>query len=381
MTSLRYALYLACSWTWCIGMWLPTLLVRDAGKAGFLAFFIPNVIGAASVGWLLAGRAKSFFESKKPIILAFTAVTIAFHGYWITTRFANPIADLPLELIGGALVGSSVVFNAISLTKKPRGLAAAVTLLFSLGAAVALTGNEATAPWLTGSPFDLAGLAAVCLLGFGLCPYLDLTFNKAAIESKRPRLIFTLGFIVFGLFILLVTRGRVTWNEIRPDLQIDIWTTTLLIGGHFGAQTTFTCAAHAEALKTTNDTRLKSCEGIALIALPAAIGLILAVGVAALEGVRIFDMSIEEAAYRAFLAAYGLVFPVWLLLTLGNRPTTNRRTLTALAVICGAALPFFTYGFIALEEVWLLPGVAIVTVGTLIGRRFSSLPLKERGPR
>ena len=48
-----WAAYLACSWTWCIGMFLPVLLVRDYGVWGWIVFAVPNVLGAAAMGWVL----------------------------------------------------------------------------------------------------------------------------------------------------------------------------------------------------------------------------------------------------------------------------------------------------------------------------------------
>ncbi len=374
MRSLSWALYLACSWTWCIGMYLPTLLVRDAGKAGFLAFLIPNAIGAASVGWLLAGRAEGFLRTKKPIILAFTAVTIAFHGYWIAWMAGDRILEFPAEFLGGLIFGASVVGNAIAIAGRPRGFAALVTLFFSLLAAAGMLAFPVDAPWLSDSPLDLAGLAAVCVLGFGLCPYLDLTFNKAAIESARPRLIFTLGFIVFAAALTLFTKGRVLWSEGSPvAIDLDLWTFTILLGAHFGAQTTFTVAAHAEALRTTLRTRLRSFSGLWLTLLPALIGFGIGVAITAgdlvLGPVSIFEVSLREAGYRAFLGAYGLVFPAWLLLSLGGRDPMARRTLTVLGVTCAIATPFFAYGFLALEQAWILPGIAVVLLAPVFNRR------------
>ena len=50
---LGWAAYLACSWTWCIGMFLPVLLVRELGTLGFVIFAVPNVVGAAMMGTIL----------------------------------------------------------------------------------------------------------------------------------------------------------------------------------------------------------------------------------------------------------------------------------------------------------------------------------------
>ena len=54
-----WAAYLACSWTWCIGMFLPVLLYRDFGLRGFILFAVPNVLGAAAMGWVLRTPASS----------------------------------------------------------------------------------------------------------------------------------------------------------------------------------------------------------------------------------------------------------------------------------------------------------------------------------
>ncbi len=48
---LPWRFYVATSWTWVIGMMLPVLLIRDFGPMGWLVFAVPNVIGAASLGW------------------------------------------------------------------------------------------------------------------------------------------------------------------------------------------------------------------------------------------------------------------------------------------------------------------------------------------
>ena len=43
--SFLWAFFLACSWTWCVGMFLPVLLVRNWGIWGWVVFAVPNVIG------------------------------------------------------------------------------------------------------------------------------------------------------------------------------------------------------------------------------------------------------------------------------------------------------------------------------------------------
>src|SRR3954467_2802578 len=53
LATLGWALFLGVSWTWCIGMFLPVLLVRGYRMWGWVVFAIPNVVGAAMMGWVL----------------------------------------------------------------------------------------------------------------------------------------------------------------------------------------------------------------------------------------------------------------------------------------------------------------------------------------
>src|SRR3954465_13192934 len=83
---LLWAVYLGMSWTWCIGMFLPVLLVRDYGLAGWAVFAIPNVVGAAAMGWVLArpGARERVLAEHRTACVAFSAVTLAFHAYFLT---------------------------------------------------------------------------------------------------------------------------------------------------------------------------------------------------------------------------------------------------------------------------------------------------------
>ena len=81
-----WAVFLGMSWTWCIGMFLPVLLARDLGIAGWLAFALPNVVGAAAMGFTFRRRTQS-----RRMVLAhvrwmrlFSWVTIAFHIFFVS---------------------------------------------------------------------------------------------------------------------------------------------------------------------------------------------------------------------------------------------------------------------------------------------------------
>src|SRR4051794_1421809 len=77
--------YLASSWTWCIGMFLPVLLVRDYGFWGFVIFAVPNILGAAAMGWVIkdAQTSRAILTNHAMALRWFSAVTIAFHGFFV----------------------------------------------------------------------------------------------------------------------------------------------------------------------------------------------------------------------------------------------------------------------------------------------------------
>ena len=51
--TVGWGFFCAASWTWCIGMFFPLLLLRDFGWPGLVAFLVPNVIGCAGFGYVL----------------------------------------------------------------------------------------------------------------------------------------------------------------------------------------------------------------------------------------------------------------------------------------------------------------------------------------
>src|SRR5205814_8241141 len=81
---LGWAIYLGMSWTWCIGMFLPVLIMREYGIAGWFVFAIPNVLGAAAMGWILKDSTRSYSVAlaHEHATAAFSLLTIAFHAFF-----------------------------------------------------------------------------------------------------------------------------------------------------------------------------------------------------------------------------------------------------------------------------------------------------------
>ncbi|MBL8762616.1 MAG: hypothetical protein JNL50_15075, partial [Phycisphaerae bacterium] len=83
--GLGFGAYLAASWTWCIGMFLPTMLIRDFGGWAFWAFAIPNVVGAAAMGLVLArpGDSERLVAKHWPALSLFSLVTASFQVFFM----------------------------------------------------------------------------------------------------------------------------------------------------------------------------------------------------------------------------------------------------------------------------------------------------------
>ena len=82
--TIGWGLFGASSWTWCIGMFLPTILLARFGWAGFWAFLIPNVLGCAGFGYFFDRDASRRFATLHAAVVRwFSLATIAFQIFFI----------------------------------------------------------------------------------------------------------------------------------------------------------------------------------------------------------------------------------------------------------------------------------------------------------
>ena len=360
-----WAFYLACSWTWVIGMYLPVLLVRDYGIGGWVAFALPNVLGAAAMGWFLKSResAVNVARDHKAAVFCFSAVTVSFQIYvlmWLVPRFAG-VLGIVMVLPALLLAASVPLANGLGR----RGVAVLVWCVsVALFAAMALNG-VLLLPAATGlqPTWHLAGLSAACLLGFALCPYLDATFLRArANTSERgARIAFGVGFGVFFLAMIVGTLLYSVW-AVGGGLAT-------LLGGllvaHLTVQVCFTVAAHTSAAGTSPLTLIG-------IVLAAVFGM--AAMRADLSGFRLFDLSLGEQVYRGYLGFYGLVFPAYVLLVM-----VAGKSLRTYGAAVAAALPFFAAGFLARAMPWTLAGVGVVLLAAWVAPRRAPEAGPQRG--
>jgi hypothetical protein len=384
------------SWTWVIGMYLPILMVRDLGLAGYLVFAVPNVIGAAAMGWVLRSPESSrrLTEAHADACRAFSIVTLGYHLFWLCwlggwawTRWSVGPMGLLVALV--LAVGVGLGWRLFQFAGLAR-LAALLVLAVSLGAMLvyllAPEGAEpAVADRLADVPFttDAIWMLPVSTLGFALCPYLDLTFNRARQACETPgqsRFAFGVGFGVFFalmiVFTLLYAGPMVGFVDGSNGAGVVIPTLiAAALAVHVGLQWMFTVSVHTREI-SAQPRPWAVVSGLAFVACTVA-----GLAGAMLAEQRWFGMAPGEVGYRVLLSFYGLVFPayVWInVIDLRARRmrTATRRSLAVTAAAIALAAPFYFVGFIMRDEPWLAPGFLIVILAKLAaGRADRARPL------
>jgi hypothetical protein len=371
--------YLACSWTWCIGMFLPALLLRDMGWAGFAIFAIPNVIGAAAMGWILPARADSvrFVENHPTAVWWFSALTLAFHLFWVlwVANFFRAAFQIPTAYLAG-VGGAVAVFLLLSsraLRRNKMPQLAVGLLVVSLGVLVATLfmpdTKEANALFIRPALSASAPLwmLPVMLFGFLLCPYLDITFHHARQQldtKKNGRLGFSIGFVGFFVFMILLTTryagvivGALDGSRALPP--VTPWLAAAILT-HMFCQWVFTVRVHLDRIRTIPAAQKKRPQLMLLLLISAGIGAI------AIKLPGYAGLSGGEVIYRGFMSAYGLLFPAYMLYRVvlarkGKAPLSVLMMWIAIAL----ASPMFWIGFIERQTIWLIPGMVIVLLGPI----------------
>ncbi|MEM8874683.1 MAG: hypothetical protein AAGD32_10535 [Planctomycetota bacterium] len=372
LSAFPIAMFLAVSWTWVIGMHLPTVLMRDMGIGAWLVFALPNVIGAAAMGRLVpsaeASHEMEMHHGK--VMQAFAIVTVAFHVYFAVAILRQWVGEIPALVAAAALV-LCVVRPVFPDLKSAMRWSPAVWLasVLLVGVAVGIGGFEKVNAFAPGG--EWVGLGIACLFGFALCPYLDPTFHSArqAAGVRGPQT-FALG---FGIFFLVMIGGTFLCASIILD-GVPRWAVALL-GGHVVWQSIFTVSVHVRGM---TELHRRTCPGACAIggfSRPMAVGLAGAVLLALVDGLATWFVEVPgrydlpEIGYRVFLGFYGLIFPayVWLAMFRRNAPPT-RIIWIVYAVVVVQALPFFAYGFLGGSMIWVGVGMVPVLLGKLVLR-------------
>lgn len=367
---LGWAIYLGMSWTWCIGMYLPVLLLRDLGDGGFLIFAIPNILGAAAMGWVLSRRRQSeeMVERHTAACVWFSLVTIIFHAFfaaWIIRRVGGHWAAMGIAAV---LAAFWMIFQ---WRKGGKFLGAALALLVSVIAMawgfsrpeLPLIAQPINIPGRGLPPIDILWLAPLCIFGFGLCPYLDLTFHHARQEmtANESRAAFVLGFVGFFAPMILFTRaysGHLITGGFARELLPQL---ALILCAHFIVQSCFTVAAHVQQLGA----RLRTITVRKFTLFCGAFILAVFLGMISRPRYHYHGLELGEIFYRCFLGFYALIFPayVWLCVL------PPKRSLRHLAAAVIVAAPFFWLAMIEQQMIFAVPGVVVPIAAKLVGER------------
>jgi hypothetical protein len=375
--TLGWACYVAASWTWCIGMFLPVLLVRDAGLWAFAVFAVPNVVGAAALAWVMRTpeASRRLLEEHAWAVRAFSIVTVAYQAYfagWVGLTMAGDQAGAGALLW---LVPALAAGLVAALPGRLRGawlVIAGLVLACSMGVIVAqLSSHGLPAMSARGErpAGELVPMALVCALGFLACPYLDATFHRARLEAgARAGNAFGLGFgwlfalmivgtLVFTPVLLALSRGRVPGGA-GAGLAMAV------IGAHIVPQLLLTVRVHALEMPA------RARVWLGLIAVGAGLLPWVAdrwLGVLAWDA-QWSGLTVGEVVYRGFLSFYGLVFPAYALVCMtpvtgrdGRRrsgPTRSRVTWWLAA--CAMAAPFYWVAFVERHTWWVVAGIAVI---------------------
>lgn len=372
-----WAGYLASSWTWCIGMFLPVLLIRDHGWLAWFIFAVPNVIGAAAMGWMVrsAEHSHDLVRVHRPAMLLFSVVTRAFQWYFAMGMLARSLGEGTAPAVAGALA-IGIALAAADLRRRTTPWSG--VLVWAVSAAILAAAfrlgslpTEVSGPHAADGSLPLGGLVAVCVFGFLLCPYLDLTFHRARAEAKRPRAAFAAG---FGALFLLMIAGTAAYAGLGWHVE---GLTAVLVAMHIAFQIGFTVEAHsAEILasrKFGEDLPLREriVKHLPLLSIVLGIGSLGAV--MEFRGVLGGTEQAFEWGYRVWMGFYGLIFPAYVLIAMV--PTWAKPAAPTPAMIRAwivgslVAMPASYLAFINGVMWWAGPSLAVVLAAAWLSRR------------
>ena len=378
MNALRWGLFCACSWTWCIGMYLPRVMLDKYGWAGFWVFFIPNVIGCAALGYVMRSRDASerYIDRHRNMALLFSSVTIAFHAFFAVKLAASitPASGTSIDAWADmappirSLIAIGILAVGAFVISKLRGAAihaaVAIVWLTSLGLLVWLAKDGDTRAAAAAVPTirnatELWLLAPIIAFGFALCPYLDLSFHRAHMAAPKSH-----AFGIFGLtFAPMLLLTTLIWMRETPHL-------TLWVFLHLGLQGMLTTGIH---LREIHDHAASARSRALLSWCPFVVGLVFLIATLPVDTISdaFRRFLLDDAMYLRFLAPYGMVFPAYVVI-FGRRrglPRTTRNW--ALFVFaCVLLAPIYELGYNQ-HRAWgmILPAAAAIFAAIVIHRR------------
>ncbi len=354
--DLAWGLSLATSWTWCIGMFLPIILMRLFGWPGVAAFAIPNVLGCALFGFVRS-REKSAEEVAKhrPMMALFSAVTIAYQVFFAGWLLGPVMTDSSAGPVEFALLAGFAMLLLGFLSLRWIVALSVLTYLASITVLLTLPLSELTPLPARGELPMISLLALIPTLAFGflLCPSLDLTFHRA--RQLAPS---TGAFTVFGIAFACMLVLTLCYGSIEGALA-----NPTVLFAHIAPQLIVTGAMHMRELRVLDHSdathsRQSRMPGWALATL------------AILTGAIIAALAPNEASYLRILGAYGLLFPAYVLIAMrGGVRAPSPTTIRWVALSVAVSIPFLELGFNH-HKMYLLPiGIIIPALGCLFANR------------
>lgn len=326
---MMWGLFCTSSWTWCIGMYLPFILLRLWGWPGFWAFFIPNVLGCTLFGFVLTPESsRRMVQRLAGPMVAFSVVTVAYQCFFagwaaqslfvregVMTTIVSTGIPIALLLAGGWMALRRdkhwLVFAAAAFAIALGAVVVEACLANCADVCTFCRAAEATGVAPAGA---LTWAVPTIVFGFLLSPYLDLTFHRALQRAPQPHV----AFATFGATFALMLLGVATLYD--PATGTPAMTPAL--GVLWGAQLLFTIGVHlrqimlAPAHGRPPAWVLAGCVAPAvLLATPAftfTLGPSLPAGHPPLFDGVTSALLPGEPIYLAFLGAYGLLFPTML---------------------------------------------------------------------
>ncbi|MBL0926949.1 MAG: hypothetical protein IBJ11_04755 [Phycisphaerales bacterium] len=381
------ALFLASSWTWVIGMLLPVYLVEDFGWPGWVAFAVPNCLGAMLVGLVFArpGSSERFLRAHAGAARWFSLITILFHASvlaWFIGAFAANLSGRPAfgaaagVFVSGFAVGAAALAGRWGMPRadgtahRPLLWAGAAVYAFSLACAGVLLarglGDDQPLArpnklgFATLSDFRaLIWVAPALAIGFLACPHLDLTFHRTRREVPGPTgtAAFIIAFLI--LFPALILFSLLYAKNLRSGVSV-------FIVAHILAQSWFTMSAHFRELHEAGWTGprpgLDSGRLTRLLLKGAMVATIAASALLVFAPARHDGLSASRFAYDTFLGFYAFVFPLYLWTVAVDRAVPRRRALAAWAVLCVLVAPMFIVGQMVQVYPWLLAAAGVMLV-------------------
>jgi hypothetical protein len=390
-----WAAFLATSWTWVIGMVLPVLLYPYFHFWGWLAFAVPNVIGAAAVGFFSYGKTdeekEAFIRKHLVMFSVFSVVTILFQFFvvsWLITRLVGPAALLMYLLLLS-------MFTRMGRRDRRLDLLTTMGVLILSLAGLAYFCMEGRPSWQDESFLrlsmsqakNLIWLSSALALGFLTCPHMDMTLLRArnALEPRPAKWAFGIGFGVLFLAMIVFTLAYASGMEMLPAGVVTGGQVFGIVALHVVLQAAATSALHIGELRrrpVVPGAGLWVALGIAAVAMLALAGLgrevvtdpenmesatrwtIRSLGVA-IASYQELDQG--EVVYRCFLAFYAFIFPSYAWTCMFNAPAGDERvsmTRMGVALMLGAAAAgIAAVGFFSNDFFWVFPGVVLILVG------------------